>query len=377
MNMEILLGNAVNKILKQIEKQYSLFKTLIVIDDENEEKYYDIVQKLKSKSRKCEIVSMPINVKCKDIISGLINEQYSDDVGAIIVVGSNTSIMKVVTDYNTTIINIITQPYLPLFMYHQDYLVIDDGIMSGCSYRTMAKCYGIIASLGFYLLEQVFNKAIFYSQIDSEKMIEIEKCLQNLTMLPSLIIKNNLGKHIIVNMCLQLKELITLDDITSSFVFKLANNIVDQSKYKNINMGEALIIASVVGYKMMSVLLSANVLKPNIGFDCEKRIKIYMNNNDFSLTKISQSFICDEDIESHIDNFNKVKSVFNSAFLTYFDMTSKHIKTFKELYYDRCVILNKFLNEKNLLQAINSIPETYSINCFATFIRDVGLLNKF
>ena len=69
--------------------------------------------------------------------------------------------------------------------------------------------------------------------------------------------------------------------------------------------------------------------------------------------------------------------MFNSAFLTYFDMTSKHIKTFKELYYDRCVILNKFLNEKNLLQAINSIPETYSINCFATFIRDVGLLNRF
>lgn len=372
--MEIIKGNATSKLLKLIDKNYKLFKIIVVTDDVKEDKFYDLISKISEKCKVLEIVTVPSGNYSSSVVKGLIDYKMSDDVGAIIVLGDNPNVLECLNNYQVAIINIITEPYLPLFLYKQDYVVIDEKVISKCSYRDIAKCYSTIASLSFYLLEQVFDKAIFYKEVDNDKLIKIEQLLLDLTMMPSIVVKSTMGKNMLIDICLQLKDVLLLSDFNQGFVYKIANNIIQFSKYKNINLGESLMISNIVSYKMFDVLLSADMLKSNIGFDCEKRINLYKNN--YSLSHISQSFLCDKDISQHIDNFNRVKVAFKAVFITYYEMLVKHIKIFRELYYDKGLSLNKYLNDKVLLTSINCVPETYDNSCFATFIRDVGLLNK-
>ena len=68
---------------------------------------------------------------------------------------------------------------------------------------------------------------------------------------------------------------------------------------------------------------------------------------------------------------NIVRDVLN----TYEYICAAHIKIFKSLHNDRGVYLNKYLKEQNIISAVSVLPEQFNRLNFATFIRNVGLLN--
>ena len=128
----------------------------------------------------------------------------------------------------------------------------------------------------------------------------------------------------------------------------------------------------------MKSLIESKNINSLVGFSCFSRLKNYKKYcNNFSLSKVAESFFVDDNLQSHINNFFNVKASFSVVFYTYFDLTSKMLKEFKEIYFDKGICLNKYLDANVLTNAVNIIPESCLENCFATFIRDVGLLNKF
>ena len=117
--MEIIKGNATSKLLKLIDKNYKLFKIIVVTDDVKEDKFYDLISKISEKCKALEIVTVPSGNYSSSVVKGLIDYKMSDDVGAIIVLGDHPNVLECLNNYQVAIINIITEPYLPLFLYEK------------------------------------------------------------------------------------------------------------------------------------------------------------------------------------------------------------------------------------------------------------------
>lgn len=375
--MEIFMGkDALNKAIKVINKKFKLFKILVVENEENLKQCENFNNILTKNVERIEHVVLPSNIKSSEILLALIKSKLTEDVGLIIVEG-NTETLNSVLSLNSKVklMNIVCEPMLYMFWGNQDYIVADDDIIKTCNNKSIANCYGFLCANCFNILEIVFNKAVYLKEINPLHLLEIEKYMQNLLTYPSAILKSELGKIMLLKMCLKLSELLNKTQVINSFTYNLAINIQNENKYKNLQIGEALMISSCISFKLLGVLVGAKHIRAEIGFNAYSRIKKL--GKQIPLSKYSESFCNENNIESRVFNFRKLQPSINVVFYTYLDMMRKMLKTFRELYLDKGICLNKFLKTETLLSSVNMIPETSNQNCFASFIRDVGLLNKF
>jgi hypothetical protein len=180
----------------------------------------------------------------------------------------------------------------------------------------------------------------------------------------------------LIKMCLKLKELISIKGFTNSSVYKLATIIMCSSKHCGLTLGEALLISNTLLFKMFRVLCSAKNLSALEGFNylcCENRARKFCHANGDRFEKLNLFIDCN--LQKHIENFFKVKPSFLEVLNTYEDICVAHINIFKSLHNDRGVYLNKYLKEQNIISAVSVLPEQFNRLNFATFIRNVGLLN--
>ena len=377
--MEIFSGdNASEKVLKLINNKYKLFKVLLFNNIELNKQSQLFLEELQSMVKNLETINLPSNIQQGELATSLILPKITEDVGLIIVVG-NVNLKNLVLSLKTKVktLLVLTEPNLLLFDEKLTYVLADTNLIN-CSNKALASCLGTLCSNCFYILEEVFNKAVYLKEINSSKLLEIENCMQSLSMIPSSVLKSEVGKTILLNMCLKLYAVVNFEHFENCFVFKLANNIKSMSKYKNLLLGESLMISNVVAFKLLKSLIESKNINSLVGFSCFSRLKNYKKYcNNFSLSKVAESFFVDDNLQNHINNFFNVKASFSVVFYTYFDLTSKMLKEFKEIYFDKGICLNKYLDVNVLTNAVNIIPESCLENCFATFIRDVGLLNKF
>ncbi len=376
---EIYDNKALEKALNLITKRFKYFKVLIVSNLENEKTFENFILNVKASVKSCELITLPNCSTQTKVVKGLILDKLTEDVGLIINL-SEIVVMNAIDDCfcKIKVMNVLNAPNFELLTYNCDYVVVDYQIIENCKNKLVASCYGELCASCFYVLEQVFNKAVFQNQIDSIAMIEIETLIKDLSMLPSGVLKGKLGKRILFNMCLKLKNLVDISSLKNGFVVNLAKQIVANSRYKNLQNGEAQMIASVLAFKSLNVLLKSQMLSKNIGANYYVRLNyIKQNSGDFALSKICKSFVCDKYLEEHINNFFKIQNSFLYVFETYFEIMNMMLKTFKKLYFDNGISLNKYMSEQVLIKSINCLPECYDDCSYATFIRDVGLLNKF
>ena len=133
----------------------------------------------------------------------------------------------------------------------------------------------------------------------------------------------------------------------------------------------------IIGFKTLKVVLNADELSKDVGFSYGDRMAFAKRCNDkFSLSSIYRSFVCDDNLGEHIDNFTNIKSSFKTVFETYSGLVSKLVSRFKKLYFDNGVFLKKYMSSSVLLTAVNSLPETYTKCSYSVFLRDVGLMNS-
>lgn len=377
--MNIISGDdATKKAVQLISKKYKLFKVLVLINTETKSNYLNIINQIEASVKSVVVLEFLKTTTEQNVVSGLIKQQLSEDVGLIInFCSENIFNVAVQVCGQIKTLTFLTEPNINLFLTKSSYLIIDYNLISLSSNKAVANCYGKLCAYAFYLLEEVFNKAVFGLNYGAENLLEIEKVLQNLMLIPGAILKTSMGKTLLTNVCLKLKNLIEINRFNNSFVNTLSNLLMRGSKYKSLTKGEALIISSTLCFKMFNVLVNAKNLSHQHGFNCYTRIlNAKRANTNFSFSKVTKSFFCNSELESYISNFFKIKSTFVVVFNTYQAMFKKLLNTFKSLYLDRTVCLNKFLNFNNLLLSVSVVPEQFTHPCLATFIRDVGLLNK-
>lgn len=369
--------DALEEALKIISKQFKYFKVLIISNTNNDKVFDGFISAVISSVKTYDILELPSGTIETTVVENLILNKLTEDVGLIINLSDFCAMQATTKLINKVkLMYVLNAPSLQVLNYYCDYLVADVNIIENCKLKNVANCYGELCSSCFYVLEQVFEKAVFQKQINGAVMLEIENFIKELSMLPSVVLKNKLGKHILFDMCLKLKTLVG-DGLTESFVFKLSKQIESYSRYKNLWTGEAQMISSVLAFKSLSVLLQAKTLNQNIRFNYYSRLNFAKQSfSNLTLSKVYQSFVCDNNLSEHINNFLSIQKSFLYVFETYMETMAKLTKTFKKLYYDNGVSLNKYMSEQILIKAVNSVPETYNYCSYATFVRDVGLLNK-
>lgn len=371
-------NNAFEQAKKILNKSYKYFKVVIVTNYTN--KNVDaIIDNLNGNVKEIKVVKLPQG-KCSTKISQqLVCSKITDDVGLVIVIGDyelTQFILNLNLKIKKMLINIT--PLIPINASLFDYVIIDNTLIEQCTNKDIANCYGYLSAFSIFILEEVFNKGVYSKETNSTNLLELEKVVQSLNMIPSSILKSNTGKRMLTKISVKLLNLINLTEFENSFVFKLANNIKQNSKHLGLQFGEALMIGSVLGFKLFNVLLNSHIDNAKIGFDYFNRLKIAKKHYDnFSLSKIAKTFTLDNNLNESVINFNKIQISFLMVFNSYLKMINNMVKTFKVLFYDNGIFLNKYLKSDLLLNSINLIPESCIECCFATFIRDVGLLNKF
>lgn len=378
--MDIISGkDASNQALSLISKKYRFFKVLILTPQGGNNAIGSLIEQI-IKSVKCAyVLKIPKGAREMGVLKTLIGAQLTDDVG-LIVNFCDEAVLNAANEVcgKIKILSFLTEPNLNIVLSNSNFLVIDNNLISNATCKSVANCYGLVCACSFYLMEQVFNRAVFGVNYNAQNLLEVENILQSLVLIPAALLKHGMGKLMLTNICVKLRKYISLTDYNNSYVNTLANSILDVSKYKTLTNGEALIISSVLCFKMFKVLVNSLSLSSQIGFNSYMRIKNHKNlNKNFSFSGVTKSFFCNENLNEYINNFFKIKTSFAVVFNTYENMFNKLLNIFKGLYLDRGICLNKFLIESNLIAAVNAIPEQFSHPCFATFLRDVGLLNKF
>lgn len=370
--------NAFEQAKKLLNKSYKYFKVIVVTNYTN--KNVDaIIDNLNGNVKEIKVVKLPQGKCSFEISKQLICSQITDDVGLVIVIG-DYELTRFILNLNLKIKKMLINitPLIPINASLFDYVIINNGIIEQCTNKDIANCYGYLSSFSIFILEEVFNKGVYLKDTNSNNLLELEKVVQSLNMIPSSILKSNTGKRMLTKISVKLLNLINLSEFENSFVFKLANNIKQNSKHLGLQFGESLMIGSVLGFKLFNVLLNSHIDNAKIGFDYFNRLKIAKKYYDnFSLSKIAKTFTLDNNLNESVINFNKIQNSFLMVFNSYLKMINNMVKTFKVLFYDNGIFLNKYLKSDLLLNSINLIPESCLECCFATFIRDVGLLNKF
>ncbi len=378
--MKIFSGeNARSKALKIVCEKYKLFKVVVLVCSETLNNYREIVDCLNETVKSVKVLEFPKMPIQEDVISVLIQNELTDDVG-IIVNFCDEVVLNVLNKMETQIktLTFLTEPNFYVLLCKSDYFVIDDNLIYKTSNKSVADCYGRVMSLIFYIIEAVFNKVVFNTSINNDVLTEIEFVLQSLTCLPSVILKTNLGKRLLINICLKLKDLISLSQLKNSCVVTLAKNILTNTSCGGLTFGESLIISNNTLINMFSVVSGAMLLSPSVGFNSYLRINNAQKvDGGAKLSAVSESLFTCLNVSQAINNFFQIKTTFSLVFETYQNLTKRLTSVFTNLYYDKGLGLKKYLSSKTLLASVNMLPEQFNYSCFSTFIRDVGLLNRF
>lgn len=368
--------NALDDACKIIKEKFRYFKVVVIVETTALKVFEDFISNISTIVKSVDMVQIPNKSREYNVILSLVQSKISEDVGLIINL-TGVDVTGVVKTSNIKTMQIINSPSLEVIMQNYDYVLCDYNLLNNCNSRELANCYGQLCSLCFFVLEQVFCKAVYQKSINNQQMLEIEDCIHSLSMIPYGVLKSAVGKELMINLCVKVKHLINILDYEECFVYKLANQVIDKNRGKSINVGEASVIATTIAFKTMNVLLRADRLNHLVGYSYYDRMNFFkQQNSKFSLSQIYKSFICDNSLEEHITNFRGIQRSFIYVFDTYCDIFSHFLKTFKKLYFDNSFQLQKYMSENVLLLAVNSLPESCDKCCYATFVRDVGLMNS-
>ena len=378
--MKVFSGNnAETKAIKMIANKYALFKVLVLVNTEIIGKVQPIINKITEVVKCVKVLDFPKGVVDRCVISSLIRSEFTEDVG-LVVNFADENVLEVVNlvcgDIKT--MSFLTEPNFCVCLCENNCLVADYNLIGSSSNKAIADCVGKLNALAFYLIENAFNRAVLNVGLEFENVVELESIIEALTTFPSAILKQKLGKVLLTQMCLKLKDLINFSSFKNSCVYKLATIILSSSKYEWLTFGEGLIISNTLLFKMFRVLCGAKTLSSQIGFDyynCEKRTRKFVKCNGNKFDKFN--LFIDEELQLHINNFLIIRLSFLEVLNTYEDVCAINLKHFKNLHNDRGVYLNKYLKERDIVCAVSVLPEQFNVLNFATFIRNAGLLNKF
>ena len=378
--MKIITETHDNKnFIKLLRNKYKYFKVVVLAYFEQVEKYSNIIDLIKQEVKDVCILTFSECVNNSNLIFPLVKEALTEDVGVIVNFCDEDVVNAVnVVRGKIALITYLTEPNWCVMIPDADYLIVNQSLINKCSTRSIIGCYGKMCSLLFCLVEQAFNSSVLEMAVSGNSLMKIEECMTSLTLITPSILKSEIGKKLLTNTALKVKDFNDGFNHQNSFVFKLSNLVVCINKHKTLTKGEGVMIASVLAFKMFNVLLSSNCLSGTISFNAYERMKNTKQFlKQFSLSEISKSFMCDNNLENHIVNLMKIKDLFKNVFDLYYGMFSKMLKVFTNTYLDKGVSLIKYLSQQILLKAVNLLPEQYSNVSLATFIRDCGLLNKF
>ena len=160
--MKIFSGeNARAKALKIVCEKYKLFKVVVLVCSETLNNYREIVDCLNETVKSVKVLEFPKMPIQEDVISALIQNELTDDVG-IIVNFCDEVVLNVLNKMETQIktLTFLTEPNFYVLLCESDYFVIDDNLIYKTSNKSVADCYGRVMSLIFYIIEAVFNKAV-------------------------------------------------------------------------------------------------------------------------------------------------------------------------------------------------------------------------
>ena len=367
---------SLNDAIDIIEKKYKYFKLLVIKNSDTDNLFGEFLDRIGQKVKNIEKICVPNMSDGLGSATDLVNAQITDDVGLIINMATDICIEDIHAA-NIDKMLVLDSPNLLLLLKHYDYVVADYNVLSSCNYKKIANCYGQLSSISFYILEQVFCKAVYSNNVDNNKLLALEEVIHSLTQLPTPVLRTGFGKIMLFKLCCRVSELLDYESYMDSFVYRLSSAIINKNRYKNIGFGESCAISMILGFKTLKVVLNANGLSKDVGFSYGDRMAFAKRCNDkFSLSSIYRSFVCDDNLGEHIDNFTNIKSSFKTVFETYSGLVSKLVSRFKKLYFDNGVFLKKYMSSSVLLTAVNSLPETYTKCSYSVFLRDVGLMNS-
>ena len=124
----------------------------------------------------------------------------------------------------------------------------------------------------------------------------------------------------------------------------LGVNIKNFNKYKNIQMGEALMLSSYISFKILGIVLNHENYYNNVTFSCYYRLKnLRKIIGDFSLRNFEE-LINISNLQKDILSLNKLKNKFKNVYESYIILFYKMLKIFKGFYYDGGVGLNKYIS---------------------------------
>lgn len=363
-------------ILKAVSK-YKLFKIVVLINESCEEKYKDIIERLNQEVKDVAVVKFPDNLKEENLVSGLILNSLTEDVGCIVNF-CDSFILRIAINCcdNLKIFTVLTEPDINVFLLKPNSLIIADNVILSCNKKTIANSYGKLCSLMFYLVEQVFNCVVLEQKENNKNLLRLDELMQKLTLIPSAVLKSNLGKMKLVDFCVEISGVLSYEKFDNCYVKTLSKTIAKVCSCNSLLEGELLMLSSVIFLKEIDVLLTANNLM-YVGYNSYCRIKNYKQIfASAKLGDIYNSFCADGDVDLYISNFFNIKNELLMVFNQYKMQFEKMLNCFNLMYFDRGYKLGKSISKQNLLLSVNLVPENYKVASYATFIRAVGLLNK-
>lgn len=375
--MKIIEDDFAERAILKLINKYKLFKVVVLLNEQTKNSCNFIIDKLFTVVKSVQVVTFPNETKEENVITAIITDSLTEDVGCIVNFCDDyvLSLAKNCSK-KINIITVLTEPDINLFLLDSNYLVVGKNLICNCSKKSVSNCYGKLCSLLFYLIEQVFNRVVLEVEITTDKLLNLDGVLKQLLLVPYSVLKTNFGKMLLIKFCVKITNNLEFENYNNSYIKKLSNIICKTNKNGLMLEGERLMFSSVILLKEMRVLLSANEILP-VGFNSYSRIRNYKNHfNKTKLEDIYNSFCLNENINLYANNFFKFKDDFSTVFIQYVKQFEKLLNNFKLLYFDRGYKLSKTVSSQNILLSVNLIPESYNSVSYATFVRDVGLLNK-
>lgn len=374
-NKKVFYGdNGDQQFLDFIRTNYNFFKCVVVSTKQDKQNNINLLNSIYGIFNKHSFVELPSSALENKLVNKLIENEISDDVGLVIVIGN-----ELVANFASTIFNniafVCTMPSINQLKTKANLIVYSYNRIINCTLHNFASCVGEIISVFSYVIEQVFNACVYKQDVNGGNLIKVENCLFNLSNMPLGIINSKFGKSYVCKVAFEVSKLLN-DDFYSSSVINLAKNLC--YNYSNISFGCALAYSSKVLFNAFNYVFNFKILNCNVGFNALKRLKQFD-----SCSNVSSEFIeCNlnnfyNNITDLFNNYNAVKNDFGGVLNIYIKMFLKLYNKFLNLQFDKGFSHYIFLNPQKIISAFNKLPEQSMFANFVTFLREFGFLNYF